>query len=95
MEEKQKAFIVPDSMGCHLVSPSPPLIHQGVITVLMGQEVGGSDGAAVGVEEFGIISEDSLIVAATGKLGHGIVKGQVDNLNREIMLKRKPNLVRP
>ena len=53
----------------------------------MGQEVSGSDGAAVGVEEFGIISEDSLIVAATGKLCHGIVKGQVDNLNRETIFK--------
>ena len=58
----------------------PPLVDKGVVGVLMGEEVGGSDGATIGVEELSVIAKDLLIEVITGQLSHGIIECQIHNL---------------
>ena len=67
-------------MRSHLVTLGPPLVDEGVVGVLVGKEVGGSDGAAIWVEELSVVTKDLLIEVIAGQLGHGIVKRQIHNL---------------
>ena len=76
---------LPNAMAGDLMALSIVLVGQSVVIGLMGEEVGGPDGAAVGVGEGPV--KDALVVSVRGDGRDGVVERQVHNLgDRKVLM---------